>query len=349
VLLESGTYSMLKKTIALAVAAAAAISLSGCATDVAQPEESASVVEKTSIVVYAGRNESLVQPIIDQFTADTGITVEVRYAGSAELAAQLLEEGDNSPADVFFAQDAGALGAVAKAGLMTELPASILGLVPAGYSAADGKWVGVSGRVRVLVYNPEKVAAAPSSVFDLAGSEWQGRIGIAPTNASFQAFVTAMRIIDGEEKTLEWLQAMKINAVIYEKNSAILEAVESKSVDAGLINHYYWFARGQEMGFDNLTSKLGQFQAKDVGNLINAAGVGIVNDSSAARSFVEYLLSKTAQQYFADETSEYPLIAGVEAGVDLTPLDQIPAPEIDLSDLDSLEETLKLIREAGLI
>jgi iron(III) transport system substrate-binding protein len=186
-------------------------------------------------------------------------------------------------------------------------------------------------------------------VFDLAGSEWQGRIGIAPTNASFQAFVTAMRIIDGEEKTLEWLQAMKINAVIYEKNSAILEAVESKSVDAGLINHYYWFARGSEMGFENLTSKLGQFQAKDVGNLINAAGVGIVNDSSAARSFVEYLLSKTGQQYFADETSEYPLIEGVEAGVDLTPLDQIPAPEIDLSDLDSLEETLKLIREAGLI
>ena len=142
---------------------------------------------------------------------------------------------------------------------------------------------------------------------------------------------------------------MKTNAVIYEKNSAILEAVESKIVDAGLINHYYWFAMGREIGFENLTSRLGQFEARDVGNLINAAGVGIVSDSNAARSFVEYLLGQTGQQYFVDQTSEYPLISGIEAGVDLTPLSQIPAPDIDLSDLDSLEETLNLIREAGLI
>jgi iron(III) transport system substrate-binding protein len=333
---------LFKKSLALVVAAVAAVSVSGCTAEAALPEQS-------SIVVYAGRSEALIQPIVDQFTSDTGIAVEVRYAGSAELAAQLLEEGQNSPADIFFAQDAGALGAVAKAGLLTKLPDEILGLVSPQYSAADGSWVGVSGRVRTFVYNPDKVANVPSSVFDLAEPEWQGRIGIAPTNASFQAFVTAMRILHGEEKTLEWLRAMKTNAVIYEKNSAILEAVENKSVDSGLINHYYWFAMGREIGFDKLTSRLGQFEAKDVGNLINAAGVGIVSDSNAARTFVEYLLSRTGQQYFVDETSEYPLISGVEAGVDLTPLDQIPAPDIDLSDLDSLEETLNLIREAGLI
>jgi iron(III) transport system substrate-binding protein len=333
---------LFKKSIALVVAAVAAVSVSGCTAEAALPD-------KSSIVVYAGRSEALIQPIVDQFTSDTGIAVEVRYAGSAELAAQLLEEGQNSPADIFFAQDAGALGAVAKAGLLTKLPDEILGLVSPQYSAADGSWVGVSGRVRVLVYNPDNVANVPSSVFDLAAPEWQGRIGIAPTNASFQAFVTAMRVLHGEDKTLEWLRAMKTNGVIYEKNSAILEAVENKSVDAGLINHYYWFAMGREIGFENLTSRLGQFEARDVGNLINAAGVGIVSDSNAARSFVEYLLSRTGQQYFVDETSEYPLISGIEAGVDLTPLDQIPAPDIDLSDLDSLEETLNLIREAGLI
>jgi iron(III) transport system substrate-binding protein len=333
---------LFKKSLAFVIAAIAAVSVSGCTAEAALPEQS-------SIVVYAGRSEALIQPMIDQFTLDTGIEVEVRYAGSAELAAQLLEEGQNSPADIFFAQDAGALGAVAKAGLLTKLPAEILGLVSPQYSAADGSWVGVSGRVRVLVYNPDNVASAPSSVFDLEGPEWQGRIAIAPTNASFQAFVTAMRVLHGEGKTLEWLQAMKTNAVIYEKNSAILEAVENKIVDAGLINHYYWFAMGREIGFENLTSRLGQFESKDVGNLINAAGVGIVSDSNAARSFVEYLLGRTGQQYFVDETSEYPLISGVEAGVDLTPLDQIPAPDIDLSDLDSLEETLNLIREAGLI
>jgi len=333
---------LFKKSLALVLAALAAVSVSGCSAEAALPD-------KSSITVYAGRSEELIQPMVDQFTLDTGIAVEVRYAGSAELAAQLLEEGQNSPADIFFAQDAGALGAVAKAGLLTKLPDEILGLVSPQYSAADGSWVGVSGRVRVIVYNPDKVANVPSSVFDLAEPEWQGRIAIAPTNASFQAFVTAMRVLHGEDKTLEWLRAMKTNAVIYEKNSAILEAVESKIVDAGLINHYYWFAMGREIGFDNLNSRLGQFEARDVGNLINAAGVGIVSDSNAARSFVEYLLSQTGQQYFVDQTSEYPLISGIEAGVDLTPLSQIPAPDIDLSDLDSLEETLNLIREAGLI
>jgi len=333
---------LFKKPLALVLAAVAAVSVSGCTAEAALPD-------KSSITVYAGRSEALIQPMVDQFTLDTGIEVEVRYAGSAELAAQLLEEGQNSPADVFFAQDAGALGAVAKAGLLTKLPDEILGLVSPQYSAADGSWVGVSGRVRVIVYNPDKVANVPSSVFDLAEPEWQGRIAIAPTNASFQAFVTSMRVLHGEDKTLEWLRAMKTNAVIYEKNSAILEAVENKIVDAGLINHYYWFAMGREIGFDNLTSRLGQFEARDVGNLINAAGVGIVSDSNAARSFVEYLLSQTGQQYFVDQTSEYPLISGIEAGVDLTPLSQIPAPDIDLSDLDSLEETLNLIREAGLI
>jgi iron(III) transport system substrate-binding protein len=158
-----------------------------------------------------------------------------------------------------------------------------------------------------------------------------------------------MRILHGENKTLEWLKAMKANAVMYPKNSAILQAVEDKDIDAGLINHYYWFAKGKDIGVENMTSKLGQFQSKDVGNLINSAGVGIISDSSAAKSFVEYLLSKTGQQYFVGETSEYPLIPGVVAGVELTPMDQIPAPEIDLSDLDSLEETLDMIRESGLI
>lgn len=332
----------MKKFVAILVATAAALSLIGCA-------DQSLDLEKDSITVYAGRSESLVQPLIDSFVAETGIQVEVRYAGSAELAAQILEEGKNSPADVFFAQDSGALGAVAKAGLLVDLPESILEQVPASYSAAAGNWVGVSGRVRVFNYNPDAVSKVPASVFDLADPSWQGRVGIAPSNASFQAFVTAMRVISGDEKTLQWLKAMKVNGVIYEKNSAILEAVESGEVDAGLINHYYWFARGKEVGFENMSSVLGQFESNDVGNLINAAGVGILEDSKAARDFVEYLLSETGQLYFAAETSEYPLIDSVDPGLDLTPLSEIPAPEIDLSDLDSLDQTLKLIREAGLI
>ena len=325
-----------------ALSLTALIALTGCAAEL-------ETTEQDSIVVYAGRDEELVQPLIERFEEATGIQVEVRYASSAELAAQLLEEGDNSPADVFFAQDAGALGAVSKAGLLTKLPQEIYDLVPAAYSAADGMWVGVSGRVRVMNYNPNTVTELPKSVFDLADPIWKGRVAIAPSNASFQAFVTAMRVVEGDEKTLQWLTAMKQNAVIFEKNGAILEAVEAGQVDLGLINHYYWYALAQEQGVENMKSKIAQFETNDVGNLINAAGVGIVNDSNAARKFVEYLLSEIGQTYFAESTREYPLVAGVVPADDLTPLKDIPAPKVDLSDLDSLERTLELIRQAGLI
>ena len=331
---------MNKRLIAAVSAAIALATLSGCA-----PADDAA--GDSSLVVYAGREEALVQPLIDKFSEETGISVEVRYAGSAELAAQLLEEGENSPANVFFAQDAGALGAVSKAGLLAKLPSEIYGLVPESYSAQDGSWVGVSGRVRVLVYDPNRVTEIPASVFDLADSSWEGRIGIAPTNASFQAFVTAMRVMHGDSATSQWLAAMKQNAVIYEKNSAILHAVEDGQVDAGLINHYYWWQELAEKG--SMTSKLAQFQGEDVGNLINAAGVGIVNDSEAAREFVSFLLSAEGQQYFGEQTHEYPLVRGLEPVDALTPLRDIPAPNFDLNDLDSLKETLDLIRDAGLI
>ena len=324
---------------AAALAAVSIIGLAGCAPSDADGD----------FVVYVGRSETLIQPLIDQYVAETGVEVQVRYAGSAELAAQILEEGDNSPADVFMAQDAGALGAVSKAGYLRELDADLLNLIAPEYRAADGTWMGVSGRVRVFNYNPEKVLELPSSVLDLAGPEWKGRVGIAPTNSSFQAFVTALRLIEGDDVALAWLEAMKENGVIYEKNSAILEAVESGQVDAGLINHYYWYARGNEVGFENFNSEIAAFESQDVGNLRNVAGVGILSEDSRAKAFVQFLLSETAQQYFVTETSEYPLIEGLDPLPGLTPLDQIPAPEFDLNDLEALEETLQLIRAAGLI
>ena len=329
----------MKRLFAAALAAVSIIGLAGCAPSDADGE----------FVVYVGRSETLIQPLIDQYVAETGVEVQVRYAGSAELAAQILEEGDNSPADVFMAQDAGALGAVSKAGYLRELDADLLNLIAPEYRAADGTWMGVSGRVRVFNYNPEKVLKLPNSVLDLAGPEWKGRVGIAPTNSSFQAFVTALRLIEGDDVALAWLEAMKENGVIYEKNSAILEAVESGQVDAGLINHYYWYARGNEVGFENLNSEIAAFESQDVGNLRNMAGVGILSEDSRAKAFVGFLLSETAQQYFVNETSEYPLIQGLDPLPGLTPLDQIPAPEFDLNDLEALEETLQLIRAAGLI
>ncbi len=329
----------MKRLFAAALAAVSVVGLAGCA-----PSDT-----DGDFVIYVGRSETLIQPLIDQYVAETGVEVQVRYAGSAELAAQILEEGDNSPADVFMAQDAGALGAVSKAGYLRELDADLLNLIDPEYRAADGTWMGVSGRVRVFNFNPDKVTELPRSVLDLAGPEWKGRVGIAPTNSSFQAFVTALRLIEGEDVARAWLEAMKENGVIYEKNSAILEAVETGQVDAGLINHYYWFARGNEVGFENLTSEIAAFESQDVGNLRNVAGVGILSEDSRAKAFVQFLLSETAQQYFVTETSEYPLIQGLDPLPGLTPLDEIPAPEFDLNDLEALEETLQLIRAAGLI
>jgi iron(III) transport system substrate-binding protein len=322
---------------ALAVSVVSGLFLTGCSA------------EDDSLLVYSGRSEALIGPLVEQFEQASGIDVEVRYAGSAELAAQLLEEGTNSPADIFLAQDAGALGAAAKAGLLTAIPDEIFSLVPAEYSAADKSWVGVSGRARVLVYDPAEVSELPASIFDLEAESWQGRIGIAPTNASFQSFVTAMRVIHGDERTLEWLEAMRENAVIYEKNGAILEAVESGQLAAGLINHYYWYARAMDVGQAQMNSRLAQFGAADAGNLVNVAGVGIIKASENAGEFVSYLLSESGQQYFAEETREYPLVGGISPADELVPLSEIQTPAIDLSDLDTLERTLELIRQAGLI
>lgn len=329
---------------ALALAATiAATTLTGCAKETTQ------TTGEQSITVYSGRSEELIAPLLEQFSAETGIAVEVRYADSAALAAQILEEGSNVQADVFFSQDAGALGAVSEAGAFKNLNDDITGLVDAKYRSKDNTWVGVSGRSRVLSYDPAKISAAelPTSVFDLADSKWQGKIGVAPTNASFQSAVTAMRILKGEQQTADWLAAIKKNAVLFEKNSQILEAVEAGEISAGLINHYYWYERAAEVGEENMTSKMTWFADGDVGNLVNVAGVGVLTNKAEAQTFAKWLLGTTAQTFFVDKTAEYSLI-GLAAKAGLPALDKIAAPKIDLSALAPLAQTLDLIRNAGL-
>jgi iron(III) transport system substrate-binding protein len=333
----------LKIGAAALIAALATTSLSGCV------KESTPTSGEQSITVYSGRAEDLVADLLDQFTTETGIAVEVRYADSAALAAQILEEGSNVQADVFFSQDAGALGAVSEAGAFKNLNPDITALVEDQYKSKDNTWVGVSGRSRVLSYNPAKVSEAelPTSVFDLADSKWQGKIGVAPTNASFQSAVTAMRVLEGEQKTIEWLAAIKKNAVLYEKNSQILEAIETGEISAGLINHYYWYERAAEVGEENMTSKMAWFAAGDVGNLVNVAGVGVLSDKPEAQTFAKWLLGTSAQTFFVDKTAEYSL-TGLAAKGGLPALNQIASPKIDLSALSTLAKTLDLIRDAGL-
>lgn len=330
-----------KKSYSLAaLALVPIIALSGCAPSSDNSAE--------SITIYSGRSESLITDLLDTFTQETGIEVNVRYGDSAELAAQILEEGSNVQADVFFSQDAGALGALSKQGLTKSLPADITDLVDASYKSKDSKWVGVSGRARVLVVDPTAVTELPTSYKDLMDPSWKGRIGIAPTNASFQAFVTAVRVTEGDQAAEEFLVAMKENAVLFEKNGLILQAVEDGVIDAGLINHYYWFELENEKGVGNMKSELVWFEDQDAGNLINVAGAAVLSENPSANVFVKWLLGETAQTYFVSKTWEYSL-TGVKDAVGLKPFGDIKAPEIDLSDLDSLSETLELIRKAGLL
>ncbi len=323
--------------------------LSSCASETSSKATSTATAPTESIVLYSGRSEALIAPLLALFTAETGIEVTARYGESAEMAAAILEEGENSKSDIFLSQDAGALGALTGQTEVVTLPTDLLEQVSLAYRAENGSWMGVTGRARVLNYNPELVTTLPTSVFDLADPGWKGRIGIAPTNASFQSFVTGMRIAAGEEATAEFLVALKENAVIYEKNGQILDAVEAGEVAAGLINHYYWYEKAAEIGVENMKSKLTWFAAGDAGNLVNVAGISLLSDNPAALTFARWLLSDAAQKYFLENTFEYSLTSDAPPSDSLPALSEIGGPEIDLTDLSSLNETLELLARAGLI
>jgi iron(III) transport system substrate-binding protein len=307
------------------------------------------------LILYSGRAEVQVKPILEEFTEATGIKVSARYGASAELAAQIAEEGGGSRADVFWAQDAGALGAVDKAGLFGPIPAAAVEAVDERFRAPDDNWVGVSGRARVVVYDPRKVPAAelPASVFSLTDPKWKGRIGLAPTNGSFQSFVTAMLITAGEPRTRAWLSGIKANdPKVYPSNDLIVKAANDGQVDLGLVNHYYLFQLQAELGADKTVARNHYTAGTDPGALVNVAGVGILKSSDRqpdAARFVEYLLSEPAQRHFTERNFEYPLIDGVPTTAGLPPLQPAQGPPINLGDLADLEHTLELLRQTGLL
>ena len=304
-----------------------------------------------SITLYSGRSQHLLAPLLEEFTRQTGIQVNTRYGGTAELAATILEEGERSPADVFFAQDAGALGALARAGRFHPLPPALLAKVPAPFRSQEGLWVGTSGRARVLLYNLDRVApeALPADLDALTDPVWRERVGWAPFNASFQAFVTALRVERGEAAARQWLEDMAANRPRpYARNTAILQAVASGEIDIGLTNHYYLHTMQREQG--------GQWRAANYippsGTLMNVAGVGILATSRQhhqAEQFLQFLLSETAQRFFTDETFEYPLVEGVAANPALPALHTIPRADLDLGLLEDLAGTLALLQELGIL
>ena len=327
------------------------------ADSVGEPSAKA-VAESNRLVIYSGRKESLVEPIIDQFRQASGIDVQVRYGGTAELAGVLLEEGANSPADVYYAQDPGGLGAVQAAGLLAQLDDNTLAAVPERFASPAGEWVGISGRARTVIYNTEAIAdpaaELPEDLWGFTAPEWKGRLGWAPSNGSFQAMVTAMRAIWGEEKTGEWLLGIQANEpAVFDSNTPIVAAAGAGEIDAGFVNHYYLYRflaeDGQDFGARNYFLPGG-----GPGSLIMVSGAGLIKSASNpenGQKFIDFLLSVPGQQYFAAQTVEYPLVEGVTTLDELPPLAELDelAVDVDLAQLADLAGTQAMLLDLRII
>lgn len=347
--LRNGAMTLAALITAGALAACGGSSSSSSAVTSQEP------LPEGAVVVYSGRSEDLVAPVIEAFEKKTGVDVAVRYGSTAEMAAQLLEEGAGSPADLYFSQDAGALQAVEDAKLFAPLSESSIAAVDPIYRSEAGRWVGTSGRARVVVYNSDlvKVGELPKGVADLTDPMWKNQVAWAPTNASFQSFVTAMRLSVGEEQTEKWLKDMVANGTkTYEGNGPILDAVDAGTVKLGLTNHYYLYEKIAEAGADAVKAENHYLAAGDPGSLVNVAGVGVLESSdkkAGAQQLVDYLLSAEGQKYFAETTFEYPLVAGTAIAEGLRPLAEVRGPSISLGRLSDVEATQQLLQKVGLI
>ncbi|WP_245874111.1 iron ABC transporter substrate-binding protein [Alkalispirochaeta sphaeroplastigenens] len=306
-----------------------------------------------SITLYSGRGESLVAPLIEEFTRETGIVVRTRFGGTSELAVLIQEEGTRSPADLFWAQDAGALGALSRRGLFQTLPEDILEGLPGMYRNSSGDWVATSGRARVIAYNPQVLGDTPlpESVFDLTRAEYAGRVAWAPTNGSFQSFLSGMRALHGDEATARWISEMISRDVqSYRNNTAILEALGAGEVALGITNHYYLLRFLAED--PDFPVRQAFFTDGDIGNLVNVAGVGILasaRNDSGAEAFLRFLLEKGSQEYFTSHIYEYPVIDGIGRNPRLEPFQRLlqASPNLNLDVLEDLEGTLSIMRRAG--
>ncbi len=329
------------KALAVLVAGLVAVAAPACSDD------------EERLVIYSGRTANLIDPLLQQFSEETGIPIDVVYDDSANLALAIDEEGDNTPADVFLSQSPGATGFLDEKDRLAELPDDVLALVPAELEAGDDSWIGLSGRVRTLVYNTDLVDPAdlPDSVLDLTDPAFRGQVGVAPTNGSFQDFVTAMRIELGDDEAEAWLRGMADNdSPTYSNNLAIVQAVGRGEVPMGIVNHYYLH---RELAEDpDLPAANHFFPSGDLGSLLIVTAASIIDGTDRpeqAQRFIEFMLSAEAQEFFAGETFEYPLAAGVEPAGSVPPLDEISSTRVDLDELGGgLQRTTELIEQSGL-
>jgi iron(III) transport system substrate-binding protein len=334
------------------LALAITLLLSACSTGSEQESLTSGTAE--TLIVYSGRNQSLIEDLLRRFEETTGQKTEVRYGGTAELAATLLEEGSRTPCDVFIAQDAAALGAVAQRNLFRPLPSDVLERIPSQFRSPQGEWVGLSGRARVVVYNTESTTPEnlPQSLEEIADQRFKGRFGVAPVNGSFQAHMAVYHAVHGPEALDKLLRGIVANAPQrYPKNSAIVEAVIQGEVDWGLVNHYYlWRALKENPEAPAKNFAMPWDASGGVASFVNLAGAGALSEHPGAAQLLRFLVSDEAQRYFADQTFEYPLVEGIEPTKGLTPLAELAADQLDFGRVSaSLEDALKGIAATGLL
>lgn len=306
------------------------------------------------ITVYVGRSPTLIQPLLEQFADESGIDVKVRYGDGTDLVLAILEEGDATDVDVYYGQDVGALGALRDAGLLTSMSEGLLGQVRDAFRSPDGLWIGISGRSRVIVYNTESIdpATLPDTILDYTDPSWNGRIGIIPRSDGFPEFVTALRVVHGDEFARQWLTDLAANNPrTYPNNIAALQAVANREIDVAFLNHYYLYRFLAERG-EGFTARNYYFENGDLGGLFLVSGAAVLRNTDnqpGAEAFIQFLLSETGQQYLASHDYEYPMVDGIDADPNLPPIESLKAPDVDLSDLGDLRGSLELMRDAGIL
>lgn len=327
-------------------ATAVVVALTGCGESEASDAE--------TLTVYSAQHESLVRTMLEGFTDETGIELEFRDANDSELANQIVQEGEASPADVFLTENSPAIEVVDQAGLLAPIDPQTLEQVEAAYRPESGTWTGFAARSTALIHNPAEIAEdeLPASMLDLADPEWEGRVAIAPGGADFQAIVSAVLALEGEDATREWLAGLKRNGEIYSGNTAIMKAVDEGEVPVGITYHYYWFRDQAQNGLIGDDAELHYFRNQDPGAFVSVSGAGVLASSDQkddAQRLVEWLTGPEAQERLADSSAlEYAVGVGVASAEALPPLAELQAPDVDPGALDAPQVT-ELMQEVGLL
>jgi iron(III) transport system substrate-binding protein len=346
---------LVRRTIVIGTAVAAIVAVViVAATSAGGSKKSASGV---TLTLYSGQHAETVAALATAFTKLTGINVSVRSADEGVLAAQIIQEGSHSPADVFMTENSPPLEALQERGLLAPVDASTLARTSAAYSSPKKDWEGVSARVSTMVYNTHdlKPSQLPRSVLELANPKWNGKLALAPAETDFQPIVTAVAARYGQARAVAWLKGIRANASnhIYPDNETLVAQVNSGQVALGVINHYYWFRLRDEIGASNIHSEEKFFAPLDPGYVIDVAGAGVLASSShkpEAQRFLAFLVSRAGQEIIAhDESYEYPLGSGVVTAKPLVPFSSLKPNPITVAQLGDGALAISLLREASLL